>query len=542
MKFIILLILYAFSASYAQELTRTQLDSLYNLYLRIKMPVETEAPLFVDTSGTKCGFGTVNLVRFNYENFTPEQQIILQKIFARPVTQKNIISPRGWFRIHYDTSGTNAIRYDLNQLLEAADSSYSYQVLTLGYPTPRGSISGEGPYDIYVQNISDYGYTEFEDNIPGTPTYTSFIVIDNDFTHTPTRGINGARVTVAHEIHHAIQIGHYAFKENDIYYHELSSTAMEEFVFDTINDYYFYLDDYFDFPDLSFPLHSGYDLAIWNIYLEDIFDHKLLRRQWELIPNNRALDAVSLSLGERNSSFQEIFNRFGIWVYFTGHRKIPGRYFREGAFYPLVDNTLIKPFIPPKDSLVLYGEPVSHNFITLTVSVPGGRDTVTILFSNSDFKRANTDPNSVEMVLYEFTNDSTLGLNRLTDGYYQRFTAANPTFWTTSEFINNQLVREGLIRIDAESPYPNPFRYSAHALISIPVVPGTQNEIELVVYSASMDLVYSSRRTLEVKFGKEIVSWNGRNNDNQKLGSGIYIYVIKSGDDFTKGKIVIFND
>jgi hypothetical protein len=164
MKLLILLISFTFTFSYAQELTRSQLDSLYNLYVRIKTPVLTDKPLSFDTTISKCGFSYINLVRTNYDKFTPEQKAVLQKIFTRPTTQKNIVSPRGWFRVHYDTSGFHAIKYDLNLLLEALDSSYSYQVLTLGYPPPKyRTTGGNDKYDVYVQSIVDYGYTEFEE-------------------------------------------------------------------------------------------------------------------------------------------------------------------------------------------------------------------------------------------------------------------------------------------------------------------------------------------------------------------------------------------
>jgi hypothetical protein len=478
----------------------------------------------------------VNQVRLNYDKFTPEQQLKLSKALIPPVTDRNVVTPRGWFRVNYDTSGQNALGYSLQLLLEALDSAYSFQVLHLGYPPPRPSTPGSSYYDIYVQSISDYGYTEFDNSL------NSYIVIDNDFTHTPTRGINGARVTVAHELHHAIQIGNYTFRDQDRFFHELSSTAMEEFVFDSINDYYFYMRDFFRYPDLSFPSHSGYDLAIWNIYLAQIFDFKILKRQWELFTQMRAMDAIARSIAERNDSFQDIFNRFGIWTYYTNYRKIPGKYFEEGDKYPAVSHTMRMQFTPPQDTLILNAEPVTLNYLTLNVLTGGRNDTVTVLISNSDYKKSISSPTSTEEAVYEFSIDSTAGLTKLTEGYFQRFTAPNNVFWSTSEFINNQLVREGFIRIESEAPYPNPFRYSAHNSISIPLSSANGSEVELSIFSASMDLVYNSAKTIELKFGKELISWNGKSSDNQKLGSGIYIYVIKSGDDILKGKIVIFND
>ena len=39
---------------------------------------------------------------------------------------------------------------------------------------------------------------------PKSDRYTSYMVIDNDFTGYYTSGINGTRFTVAHQFHHAI--------------------------------------------------------------------------------------------------------------------------------------------------------------------------------------------------------------------------------------------------------------------------------------------------------------------------------------------------
>ena len=139
-------------------------------------------------------------------------------------------------------------------------------------------------YDIYIQNIPGfYGYTQPENKI-GTSSWSSFMVIDNDFgTGYYTHGIDAARVTIAHEFHHAIQIGNYApinsnepFRESDTFFYEITSTAFEEFVFDDVNDYYAYMPSYFQNPEKSMPLNDGYNLAIWNIYLQNNFGFDIL--------------------------------------------------------------------------------------------------------------------------------------------------------------------------------------------------------------------------------------------------------------------------
>jgi len=544
MKLLLTLLLFTYVSAFSRELTTGELDSLFSIYVKIKNPALADARVTADTGYQKCGFRIVNTVRLNFDKFTEGQQNVLLKIFERPSSQKEVVTPAGHFRVHYDTSGIHALKYDLNLLMQALDSSYNFEVHYLGYAPPRDNNSGgDDKYDIYIRNVGSlYGYTEHEDRISGN-TYTSFMVIDNEFSHTGTRGIDGARVTVAHELHHGIQIGNYAYKDNDIFFHELSSTAMEEFVFDNINDYYYYMDDFFNSPDISFPSHSGYDLAVWNIYLQKIYDYSILKKQWEHIPDMRALDAVALSISEKGSNFQDLYNKFGIWLYFTGYRAAAGKYFDEALNYPVIQYLVEREYVPPSDTLSLNIFPASHNYITLyNKAVQGGADTLTILISNSDYKKAITDPSSVSPVKYELYSDSAEGLQRLADNYFKRFTAQSSIFFAASEFLNNQLVSEGFVRIESESAFPLPFRYNLHSFIYFPVKMNFDREVELNIYSSSMDLVYSSRKDIFNMFGRDMISWNGKDSRNHKLGSGVYLYIIKSGEDYSKGKIVLFND
>ena len=238
-KFAVFLLLIPLIISSAQNL-----DSLYTEFLQVKgikqyvrqqISGETHHPI-------KCGFGIVSQVKSNYDKFSAIQKKVLTSLLQRPATDTSFVSPKGWFRIHFSKTGYHAPGYDVNEAAKAADSSYNYEVNFLGYPPPLndGTAGGDGLYDIYIQNLSDaYGYTEFDDPV----TSDIYSVIDNDFgNYYHTHGIDGARVTIAHEFHHAIQIGRYIYRSNDTFYYELTSTAMEEFVYDSINDYYYYMD------------------------------------------------------------------------------------------------------------------------------------------------------------------------------------------------------------------------------------------------------------------------------------------------------------
>ena len=61
------------------------------------------------------------------------------------------------------------------------------------------------------------------------------------------------------------------FVLKDTFFYEITSTAMEEFVYDSVNDYYAYMPSYFLSPQKAFAENDGYNLAIWNIYLKENF-------------------------------------------------------------------------------------------------------------------------------------------------------------------------------------------------------------------------------------------------------------------------------
>ena len=137
----------------------------------------------------------VNAIAFNIKQFTEEQQLVLKPLLDRPVTDASMITPGGFFKIHYDLSGFNSIGYDLNQLASALDSTYRFEIDYLGYDTPPGdsaanpsaspdAYGGDNLYDVYVENLGSglYGYTTFETELgSGTSRFTSYIVIDNDY-------------------------------------------------------------------------------------------------------------------------------------------------------------------------------------------------------------------------------------------------------------------------------------------------------------------------------------------------------------------------
>jgi len=327
MKKLFLLVILVNSIAFSQNL-----DSLYNAFLSVKgnrIQVKANAVKSV-YSGGKCGLGIITSIQENFKNFTPEQQAVIRSLLTRPLLQTSIVTSNNKFRIHYDTTGVNKPGYSITEFAAVLDSVYKFEVDVLGYPpAPDDGIEGgDGLYDFYIEDLSNglYGATTPDVSL-GNGKSTAYTELDNDFAKNENYnsfGLNGAKVTAAHEYHHAIQIGNYVNRYTlDGFYYEITSTAMEEFAFDDVNDYYAYMNNYFNHPELTLSRFTGYDLAILNIFFAKEFDQKFLKRIWELMPDNRALTSVALASAERGSTIGHELNQFGIWTYFTGYRAVP---------------------------------------------------------------------------------------------------------------------------------------------------------------------------------------------------------------------------
>ncbi len=545
---------YLFLIFFAGSLTllySQDLDSLYNEYVKMKRVSSsgTRAENFApEIHGEKCGFPLAAQIRRNYNKFSREQQASINILSSRPEKQTSIVSSNGYFRVHYNTQGYDAPVYDLNELLAALDSVYNFEINFLGYPAPPtdNMQGGDNLYDVYISNFptGTYGFTQFEDELPGGRS-TSYMLIDNDFANFYTQGINAARVTVAHEFFHAIQIGNYRepFLEegnnfravDDQYYFEISAVAMEEFVFDDINDYYGNLGSYFNRPQRTLSENTGYNLGILDMFFQKRFGFGFLKRIWELMPGKPFLYALEEAIEERGSTIKNEFHQFGVWTFFTGKRARPG-YFEEADFYPLIRPGTTSNFNPPSTEMMISSAPMSNYFIRFDADA----DTIFVLVTNADVYNGVNSESTLSRFDYGLYDSFVSGCRQIRDDYFCKLTSSYSEIFVESVFLNGELVGAEIPE-EINEPYPLPFRYSVHESIKIPTNANTGDELYINIYSSGLDLVYDGLRVITGTSGG-IVTWNGRDNRNQKLSSGVYIYVVKYGDTVEKGKLVIFND
>ena len=538
---------------FVSSINAQNLDSLYNSFLRMKNQPNNLGHGEGKIIPNKCGFSLMGQIRENFDNFDPLQKEKILQLRDRPVLQKSIVSPSGYFRIHFDTTGTDQPGYDVNELAIAYDSVYNFEINILGYPEPPsdGLLGGDEKYDIYISGkaTADYGYTDDEVSI-GNDKFISHIVMHNSFIGGfYTSGIAAAKATAAHEFHHAIQMGNYILRWSDRFYYELTSTAFEEFVFDDVNDYYGYMKSFFNSTEEPLKDQTGYNLAVWHIFLKERFydkdpylGHKIVKRSWELMRDNdfRATIAMASAAQEVSGfSFSQLFNEFGAWLNFTNSNAKSGLYFEEAANYPKVKSTYNFELNNSSESVTIETNPTSINYLTFLDYSQGFADTIVAVLSNSDVNGSigNIKSNSVIFTLANKPIENGIPIN---DVYYSKLIGSSVEYVQSSFIINNELAENLTPRTEISFVYPQPFNYEQYNLLFLPTNPDVTNTTLLNIYSPDMNLVYSGKQPISSN-GNIVASWNGLDNDGKKLTSGVYIFVTKANDKIKKGKLVILN-
>ncbi len=302
--------------------------------------------------------------------------------FDRPVLPEFYDTPDGLFRIHYARTGSDSVNLSFgigpnnvpNYVLNCAEilkHAYAKQVDTLGFRAPVSDQiprPGENPlFDVYFQMLSTtfYGLTYPDtliNNGAGNPWWaTSWMVLHSDYTKLSgyeSRPFDAMEVTAAHELNHAIQWSYDAFEAEERveggslksfpWWLEVSATAMEELVFDDVNDYYGYLPFWFNNPNVSLRAFSNsasvdglhpYASVIWALYLAETQGPEILTEIWEEageVDGFNTFAAFDSVLTRRGTTFRDAWGEFLVWNYFTGDRAVSWNY-DEAASYPEFD-------------------------------------------------------------------------------------------------------------------------------------------------------------------------------------------------------------
>ncbi|MBU1700107.1 MAG: T9SS type A sorting domain-containing protein [Candidatus Eisenbacteria bacterium] len=288
-------------------------------------------------------------------NFPQDLRDAIMNARSRPTVCPEYVDT-AHFRIHYAITGTHMIYLwpnttYLDGVTQACENSYAhYHGGVQHWDTPPSDASaggGMGLIDCYVMDVGTgiYGYCEPEGSPSGGAPWdrTAFFVIDHDYTGFGyTDRLDPAKVTIAHEYHHAVQFGYTA--AGGSWWMENTSTWQEDNVYDDINDNYSYLGCFFASPHLRLMDFNGcheYGLFVWPEFMSlyyndmDVVEEIWQRLKWD---SSDELGEMENEFAERGSSLDDTFVKFGEWNYFTSVRD-DGDHYTEGANYTQVAYT-----------------------------------------------------------------------------------------------------------------------------------------------------------------------------------------------------------
>ncbi|MBI5742046.1 MAG: hypothetical protein HZA16_15180 [Nitrospirae bacterium] len=285
-------------------------------------------------------------------------------------------SPGGHFKIHYTEDNTNGDAvYDsdgnqgtvpqyVTDLVGYLENSWDQIVTGMSYtePPPDGAAGGDGRLDVYLMDMSSYGYTNTGD---------VYIAIENDFAGfpenlDPDQRQGDQKVTAAHEFFHTSQLEYTTNFTANLWWMEAAAVWVEDIVYPEVKDYLNYVgfkyDDandngqwdngetwykidgvteggasgrparWFDFT--SYPLNSTdntheYGTSIFARYLAGSYGNGVISSIWERIGNgDTALSAISNELLSRGTTLSATFSLFQAANY--------RRDYSDGDYYPLI--------------------------------------------------------------------------------------------------------------------------------------------------------------------------------------------------------------
>lgn len=526
----------------------------------------SNAVLYSDAGHTRCG--TFHISGNNIQSLEGIDSI---RIYGM---QRKTVSPSGNFLIHYDIenhgkyknsvptedSNANGIPDFVDSVAYYFDYVHNFYKQT-GYKSvyPDDSTGSSLAYDIYLLDLGKegfYGLTYPGTSIPGKwkyPRRYSFIVIDNNFspldsvdsktqTYKKYKPEEFVKITAAHELHHAVQ----SLYGNtfDRLIHEMSSTSMEVRLFPEITDYVQFIKSLFTNPDQApfgkgIEADDGYKYAIWGEYLYKKFGDEIQRKMWLKVSQDiNTYQALDEALKEAGSGLGVAWCEFMEWIYHTGKRAIAGKYFDYAAEYPEIPTKPEYVFEPP--SGMVAGSLYAYEFRFFRYCFPGNSfttgDTLDVIVTSTDlFAAVNNkfEPQYKKSFTYSCVNNYSPGYIRIGSSDYSYVLICSSDSMCHKVFQSN-----GAQSQYRNTAFPNPFKPAIHETLFIPTPENAVlfSSVNLSILDASLNTVYSGKYPVGALNNYRGVLLNDLP-DN--ISSGVYIYIVRSGDEELSGKFTL---
>ena len=542
---------------------RITTDQLINSLRSIKNPSLQQVESGESAQDVKCGFGIRVSVHNQWQNFTGLQKVEITNLLQVGSFEKDTVIGR--FHIFYDVSVDslntpallasdnsripNTAKQYVDSVGRIFNDVYHIEVEQLGYDPPPFE-TGETSYRVFIVNMSDYGFTDWDPNIsplnPGSsaPRYPCFVHIHNDFSPFYTKGMNALKVTAAHEFHHVIQVGSYGFWANAVYAHELTSVWFENVNYTDVNDYYQYLMDYFvGFSDgRSFnydPYEGGYERCVWAHFIAKKFGINMMRRIWEEMRTRTYqentdvfLESNDAVLTDSGMTLRTAFAEFTKWNYYTADRADTVNYYPEGNHYPRFQPLQKIDFYNTTTTTNGNVEPLSSSMYEFDMQ----QDTITAIIANVDINNAlirNTAEQKINVTLS--SQSLSLPYQEFTNGLKCKISVDTLSLW--SSFFIQSSTRTDVPRLQSDAA-PNPFRLAEAPWLKLPINQDEAKTAQVFFFTSSFHLAYSGFLNVnnEGGFWAILVPTS---EVKSKLSSGIYFIIAKTVNSDYKWKIAV---
>jgi hypothetical protein len=322
------------------------------------------------------------------------------------------------------TAGPNGIPDYIDEVAWACDSAHSMEIERFGFVAPLGWQDGahhSANYKVVVDTLEYglYGITNPGTSPVGAKGFRSIINLRNNWgpewgTDYSTHPEKPVRITIAHEHFHGVQYamawsvgGGADLDDFTIGWLEGTATLMEDLGYDSVNDYFQYITDYFGDPFSPILDNRGNLVPYQNSLMAMYLYHRApatpgidFIRTMEF--NNYSvaktfygnLSSTAQTLGR---TWPEILGGFHAESYFTGNRAKPGYFIADAPLFesPIAD---ANPWNYPADT---------GHVITKQVPAFG--------FKTFDFKKMPGDDDSATFYFIASANlfDANWGLNFL---------------------------------------------------------------------------------------------------------------------------------
>lgn len=497
----------------------------------------------------------------------------------RPLTTHLIDSKSGNFRIHYNTEGSNSVSLvDLNNneipdyidsVIFYCDYVFDFYTLELGYVNFAMDTGGGGSkaYDIYLWDLGNYddvdrgglyGFNFYADGdiLPHRkfPRSYSYSVIDNNFSpmdtmksrsgkYQPafyTTGINALKITLAHELHHAVQNFYGLAPQAQGTFMEMTSTFYEYRLFPEITDYLQYANLLMSNPE-NMPLgvdggFNGYCYSIVFHCLYSKYGDDAIKDIWDLayegMPYFYGLDST---LRKNGSTMKEFWYEFMDWLYYTGSRAKEGQYFDQAARMDTMKTFKALTYSEPEKGESGWMKPFEFRGYRLNFLKTGVQtsDTIDAILTNCDLAGA-----SLNSGLSKEYTISASNFEKSNSKYIEPLELFFNFESEDSAVINHLYILPGTLTHRIAVAFPNPYNPNAHSSIYFPIpkVAKLGENVVLKVYSSAMELLYSKVIPVGVANTNLTAEWSDIPVD---IANGVHIFTVSYNSEQVLGKFVV---